>query len=71
MTVIGWGDTSVATKVVFLRNMLPSSAFYPSSVQAGQAPGANPVLTMGPYYPQATYCDVTVLRTQGWRACYR
>ncbi len=71
VTVIGWGDTSVATKVVFLRNMLPSSAFYPSSVQAGQAPGANPVLTMGPYYPQATYCDVTVLRTQGWRACYR
>ncbi|MET9202163.1 hypothetical protein [Gordonia sp. NPDC003585] len=70
-TVIGWGDTNVPTKVVFLRNMLPSSGFYPSSVQAAQSRGGDPAVSMGAYYPRATYCDVVVLRSQGWRACYR
>ncbi len=71
ITIIPWGDTSVPNKVVFLRNMLPSTAFYPLSVQAAQATDTEPVATMGPYYPRATYCDVTVFQKQGWQACYR
>lgn len=69
LTVIPWGATGV-DKVVFLRNMLPSSKFYPNSVQASQATGADPVKTMGEYYPRATYCAVETLRSAGWQACY-
>ncbi|MDL9936972.1 hypothetical protein QSJ18_09490 [Gordonia sp. ABSL1-1] len=70
ITIINWGDTSIPTKVVFIRNMLPSNDFYPYSVQASQARHTDPAVTMGEYYPRAAYCDVTVLRTRGWRACY-
>ena len=69
LTVIPWGATGV-DKVVFLRNMLPSSKLYPNSVQASQATGADPVKTMGEYYPRATYCAVETLRSAGWQACY-
>ncbi|MEO9327766.1 hypothetical protein ABFT43_07630 [Gordonia sp. B21] len=69
LTVIPWGSTSV-DKVVFLRNMLPSSGFYPNSVQASQATKSDPASTMGEYYPRATYCAVETLRTSGWEACY-
>ncbi|GAB19553.1 hypothetical protein GOEFS_091_00460 [Gordonia effusa NBRC 100432] len=70
LTVIPWGSTSVPKKVVFLRYMLPSSAFYPQTVQAEQANRTDPASTMGAYYPRATYCDVTVLRNRGWQACF-
>lgn len=70
LTVIPWGSTSVP-KVVFLRNMLPSADFYPNSVQASQANKSDPASTMGPYYPRATYCAATTVRTAGWQACYR
>lgn len=71
LTLIPWGDTSVPEKVVFLRNMLPSSGYYPWSVQASQAGGGDPQRSMGEYYPRAVYCSAELLSTQGWRACYR
>lgn len=71
LTVIPWGSTTVPVKVVFLRYMLPSAAFYPMTVQASQAQHSDPATTMGPYYPRATYCDVNVLRSQGYQGCYR
>ena len=56
VTVIPWGSTDV-DKVLFLRNMTPSAEFYPYSIQASQDSGADPAVTMGPYYPRAVYCD--------------
>lgn len=70
LTVIPWGSTAVPQKVVILRHMLPSSEFYPWSVQASQLSGVPPASSMGPYYPHATYCAAETLRTAGWRACY-
>ena len=70
VTVIPWGDTAVPNKVLILRNMLPSPAFYPYSVQASQDAGTDPAATMGEYYPRATYCEVAVLENLGWRGCY-
>jgi hypothetical protein len=26
---------------------------------------------MGPYYPQATYCQKTVYEQGGWQACFQ
>ncbi|WP_066912518.1 hypothetical protein [Millisia brevis] len=70
ITMLPWGDITVPNKVVFIRNMLPSEQFYPWSIQAAQDSGVDPATSMGPYYPRATYCDVTVLQSQGWQACY-
>ncbi|GAA4488576.1 hypothetical protein GCM10023094_48680 [Rhodococcus olei] len=70
VTVLPWGSTGVAKKVLFLRHMLPSAQFYPQSVQASQAAGADPATTMGEYYPRATYCSADTYRSGGWRACF-
>ncbi|GAD84039.1 hypothetical protein FEK33_06650 [Nocardia asteroides NBRC 15531] len=69
VTVIPWGSTAV-DKVLFLRNMTPSAAFYPSSIQASQDSGADPATTMGPYYPRTTYCDTGTFAAGGAAACF-
>lgn len=68
VTVIPWGSTDV-DKVLFLRNMTPTPAFYPNSVQASQDTGADPATSMGAYYPRATYCDTGTLSAGGATAC--
>ncbi len=35
-----------------------------------QASGADPATSMGPYYPRAAYCDVSVPASRGCQACY-
>lgn len=70
VTVLPWGSIEVATKLLILRNMLPSSEFRPSSIQASQAAGTEPAVTMGDYYPTATYCPVSTLEGPGYRACF-
>lgn len=69
VTVMDWGSTSVR-KVLFMRNMLPSTGFYPNSVQYSQDNGTDPARSMGAYYPQATYCQVSVYQYGGWEACF-
>ncbi|TSD99650.1 hypothetical protein FOS14_10245 [Skermania sp. ID1734] len=71
VTVLPWGSTAVAKKVVFLRYMLPSSQFYPNSIQASQAQRSDPAVTMGAYYPHATYCDKATFASGGATACFR
>ncbi len=68
-TVIPWGSTGVR-KVLFLRNMIPSSGHDPQSIQASQATGADPAVTMGPYYPTATYCSAATFAAGGAQACF-
>lgn len=70
VTVLPWGDTSVEKKVLFLRYMLPSGAFYPQSIQASQASGADPATVMGPYYPRAVYCAAETFVAGGYEACF-
>ncbi len=69
VTVLPWGDTTVPKKVLFLRYMLPTPAFYPQSIQASQATGADPATVMGPYYPTAVYCSATTFVAGGYEAC--
>ncbi|MFF0813644.1 hypothetical protein ACFYVR_00560 [Rhodococcus sp. NPDC003318] len=69
VTVLPWGSTEVPKKVLFLRHMLPSAQFYPRSVQASQAQGSDPAVTMGDYYPRAAYCATETFQSGGWRAC--
>ncbi|WP_277831562.1 hypothetical protein [Speluncibacter jeojiensis] len=69
VTVIPWGSTTVAKKVLFLRYMLPAPAFYPQSIQASQDDHTDPAVTMGPYYPRAAYCSAAVFAAGGYRAC--
>ncbi|MDV6244269.1 hypothetical protein [Rhodococcus opacus] len=69
VTVLPWGSTDVAKKVLFLRYMLPSDAFYPQSVQASQNNHTDPATTMGPYYPRAAYCDTATFEAGGAAAC--
>ncbi|MEV0059275.1 hypothetical protein [Nocardia sp. NPDC050718] len=68
VTTIPWGSTDV-DKVLFLRNMTPSAAFYPNSVQASQDAGTDPAVTMGPYYPRAAYCSTETFAAGGAGAC--
>jgi hypothetical protein len=68
VTTIPWGSTDV-DKVLFLRNMTPSAAFYPNSIQASQDSGADPATTMGPYYPRAAYCGTETFAAGGADAC--
>nr|WP_280234688.1 hypothetical protein [Nocardia cyriacigeorgica] len=68
VTVIPWGSTDV-DKVLFLRNMTPSAAFYPNSIQASQDSGTDPASTMGPYYPRTAYCSTETFATGGADAC--
>ncbi|MEV5651124.1 hypothetical protein AB0L57_22985 [Nocardia sp. NPDC052254] len=70
VTVLPWGSTEVAKKVLFLRYMLPSPRFYPESIQASQDSGSDPAVTMGPYYPRATYCSATTFAAQGAAGCF-
>ncbi|WP_051637390.1 hypothetical protein [Rhodococcus sp. UNC363MFTsu5.1] len=69
VTVLPWGSTDVPKKVLFLRHMLPGPAFYPQSVQASQAANSDPAVTMGEYYPRATYCARADFEAGGYRAC--
>lgn len=69
VTVLPWGDTTVPKKVLFLRYMLPTSAFYPQSIQASQATGVDPAAVMGPYYPTAVYCAAATFVDGGYAAC--
>ncbi|MBP1158913.1 hypothetical protein JOE46_001072 [Rhodococcus sp. PvR099] len=69
VTVLPWGSTEVPKKVLFLRHMLPSPAFYPQSVQASQAANSDPATTMGEYYPRATYCARADFEAGGYLAC--
>ncbi|WP_422626516.1 hypothetical protein [Rhodococcus sp. (in: high G+C Gram-positive bacteria)] len=69
VTVLPWGDTAVPKKVLFLRYMLPTAAFYPQSIQASQASGTDPATVMGPYYPTATYCTAATFVAGGYAAC--
>lgn len=68
VTVIPWGSTDV-DKVLFLRNMIPSPAFYPDSIQASQDSGSDPATSMGEYYPDTAYCGTETFRTGGAAAC--
>lgn len=70
VTVLPWGSTQVAKKVLFLRNMLPSESFYPQSIQASQDHAGDPATTMGPYYPVATYCTTAVFAATGAAGCF-
>ncbi|MGW4481410.1 hypothetical protein [Rhodococcus triatomae] len=70
VTVLPWGSTDVARKVLFLRHMLPSPQFHPSSVQASQDSGIDPATSMGEYYPRATYCATATYQAGGYRACF-
>lgn len=70
LTLLGWGSTAVPVKILFLRNMLPAPSFT-ESIQTAQAGSAPLAASMGEYYPRATYCDVDVLATRGYQACYR
>ncbi len=70
VTVLPWGSTDVAKKVLFLRHMLPSPQFYPNSVQASQDSGVDPAASMGEYYPRAVYCDTDTYETGGYNACF-
>lgn len=67
-SLLRWGATDV-DKVVFLRNMLPANSFT-QSIQAAQSAGGALPAALGPYYPQATYCDVDVVAIRGAQACY-
>jgi hypothetical protein len=69
VTVLPWGDTAVPNKVLFLRYMLPTPAFYPQSIQASQASGTDPATVMGPYYPRAMYCAAVTFVAGGYEAC--
>lgn len=69
VTVLPWGDTAVTRKVLFLRYMLPSPAFYPQSIQASQDSGTDPATVMGPYYPTAVYCAASTFVAGGYEAC--
>jgi hypothetical protein len=54
-----------------LRHMLPSDDFYDQSVWAVPeltVGAAQPV--MGPYYPDAVYCDKTVFEAGGAESCF-
>ncbi|TQF68470.1 hypothetical protein FK531_14625 [Rhodococcus spelaei] len=70
VTVLPWGSTTVAKKVLFLRHMLPSAQFYPQSVQASQDQHSDPATSMGAYYPEATYCSTATFESGGYRACF-
>ncbi|WP_227979249.1 hypothetical protein [Nocardia spumae] len=69
VTVLPWGRTDVAKKVLFLRYMLPSPDFYPQSIQASQDSGSDPAATMGPYYPAAAYCSAATFAAAGAAGC--
>ncbi|MBJ8344290.1 hypothetical protein JGU72_06355 [Antrihabitans sp. YC2-6] len=70
VTVLDWGSTSVPKKVLFMRYMLPSAAFYPNSIQFSQNTGSDPASTMGPYYPRSVYCNTATFEAGGAQACF-
>ncbi|MFC4604429.1 hypothetical protein [Rhodococcus kronopolitis] len=69
VTVLPWGSTDVPKKVLFMRNMLPTTDFYPRSIQASQDGGLDPATSMGEFYPVAAYCDTAAFEAGGYRAC--
>ncbi len=70
VTVLPWGSTEVPKKLLILRNMLPTDAFYPTSIQASQASGTDPALTMGDYYPDVVYCSAATFGERGYAGCF-
>lgn len=69
VTVLPWGSTDVPKKLLILRNMLPTAGFYPLSIQASQAAGTDPALTMGTYYPEVAYCSAATFASHGYAGC--
>lgn len=70
VTVIPWGDPSVADKALILRNMLPQGPYAAQSVLAANDSGTEPVDVMGSYYPEATYCEAETYAAGGAAACF-
>ncbi|WP_408014588.1 hypothetical protein [Rhodococcus xishaensis] len=71
VTVLPWGSTDIERKVLIWRNMLPTDTFYPLSIQAAQAEGADPAATMGEYYPSVTYCSAETFDNEGYAGCFQ
>jgi len=69
VTMLPWGSMGVPKKLLILRNMLPSDAFYPMSIQASQAGGTDPARTMGDYYPDVVYCSAATFGERGYAGC--
>jgi len=86
VTLLPWGRTQFEKALIF-RNMLPDPSFTmttqtantnctigssnpnaPTTIEQSATCTAN---IMGPYYPQATYCQKTVYEQGGWQACFQ
>jgi len=80
VTILPWGRTRFEKALIF-RNMLPDSSFTMTAQTANikcadpkQSIEQNAACTanvMGPYYPEATYCQKTVYEQGGWQACFQ
>ncbi len=70
---IAWlrGADPALPDLIVLRHMLPSQGFFNQSVWAvpENVPGAAQSI-MGPYYPQAVYCDKATFEAGGADACF-
>jgi hypothetical protein len=58
--------------ILALRNMLPSPAFYNTSVQnVGFGAGDSEIRqTLGEFYPDTRYCEISTIENQGVEACF-
>jgi hypothetical protein len=80
VTILPWGRTQFEKALIF-RNMLPDTSFTMTTQTANvkcsdpnQSIEQNATCTanvMGPYYPEATYCQKTVYEQGGWQACFQ
>jgi len=86
VTLLPWGRTQFEKALIF-RNMLPDQNFTMTTQAANNScaisdsdPNAPKTIEesatctaniMGPYYPQATYCQKTVYEQGGWQACFQ
>jgi hypothetical protein len=82
VTILPWGKTQIAKALIF-RNMLPDKSFTMTAQTANDQcsdPQKYPTVElsatctanyMGPYYPEATYCQKTVYEQGGWQACFQ
>ena len=78
--LLPWGRTQFEKALIF-RNMLPGTNFTMTAQTANlhcadpnQSIEQNAACTqnlMGPYYPNATYCQKTVYEQGGWQACFQ
>jgi hypothetical protein len=80
VTILPWGRTQFEKALIF-RNMLPEASFTMTSQTANlkcadpsQSIEQNAACTanvMGPYYPEATYCQKMIYQQGGWQACFQ